>query len=58
MHYVVTIPITGVHTYRIEADSPEEAKELVDSGYAEISDDTDVYEDNDSNNWEIELEST
>lgn len=55
--YEVYIDITGVVVYRVRANSPEEAKELVMQGQHDDMDLSEWTEDLDSNNYEVvELE--
>ena len=55
MKYQVTIPVETVEMYEVEAESEEEAKELVGNGEGEPVHSGIYYEaDTDSNNWTVE----
>ena len=50
--YYVDIPCTTIETYAVEAESEEEAKDLVASGEGTFcSNDTIPCQDPDTNNW-------
>lgn len=49
----VGVPITGYQIYRVEAETEEQAKEMVANGEVE-TDDFDIDNDTDTNNWEVE----
>ncbi len=51
--YEIEVPVVAVASYIVEAESIEEAIELVASGEVDIDEYINHEEDPDSNNWEV-----
>ena len=52
--YEIAIPITGYQVYQVQAESSEEAIELVNNGEVDTEEFDEIAWDLDTNNWDIE----
>ena len=52
--YEIGVPVTGWQVYQIEANSKEEAVEMVNNGEVDTNEFDQITWDIDTNNWDVE----